>query len=145
MRSLCACVCLHILYTVRVKCIGVSKPWFVCIHSVLFGCDSIDKREKRPLTCFTNYKIGNPSHSFSCNVWHSHLTNNTTSQLFILSWRSLFASLLLPPSRNIMKWCFTCNLQIYSREKEDEEDDEKKCLCCFRLLSVYSRRSYYAS
>lgn len=40
-----------------------AKPWFVCA-SILFDCFRSTSEREKPLTCFTNYKIGNPSHSF---------------------------------------------------------------------------------
>ena len=100
--------CCYILCTCQMY--WRPQPWFVHA-SIRFGWFD---RQKKPLTCFTNYKIGNPCHSFLANVWHLHLTNKTTWQLFISLCRSLFASRY--HHLNIMKWCFTCNLYLFARK-----------------------------
>lgn len=79
--ALCARV-LTCLYSVHCTCqmYWRSKPWFVCVRaSILFDCFR-SARKQKPLTCFTNYKIGNPSHSFLaafgiCTLQITHLCN----------------------------------------------------------------------
>lgn len=65
-------------------------------HWFVFPRHLIQTVTKKPLTCFTNYKIGNPSHSFYCNTCGictfytlTHTTHKMCSQFCSHSFISL--------------------------------------------------------